>query len=724
MKLNLVFAKIAAVSIMWAAPNWAYADASQNAVYGLAQDCVVVQSPKSGKYIKRTKGPLGLIDRYGFDAGNLSDAERFYMKPAALGEYLITDRQGGYLSSNIPSTTIINSKPDQGSEWKVIASPEGNDFLYQFKNNKTKKSLDRIYFVFIFPTTESKFKVQQRPASECTTFPEAELNVVTTTPNPSDAMLTSPTNIRGYADAHNHMSAEEFGGSTTIAGKMFHRWGVQHALKDCKDIHGPGGIFDIVGLLVGGYGSHNTSGWPNFNDWPNKDKAVTHTGYYYKWVERAHLSGLRLMTVYTVENEMLCKINKTVGKLLLKPEGNSCDSMDSIKRQVDGLYALQNYIDAQNGGPNKGFFRIVRSPAEARSVIADGKLAVVIGVEASEAFNCSGNNTCDANKLMNRLDTFYNMGVRSIFPVHKFDTKFGGVTLDTPQLDIMNIGSTLENGHAFRIKACDAGIEGQKITSGFIDIDPAKLVPGFNNLGPIIQGVLNFGAGTIKAAIGLIGGPSYNPEIANGKACNSKGLEPLGAQLINGMIDRKIMIDVDHQSTDMTKAVLDIAERRGYSGLIASHGDTDSNAIDASEPNFNLVRLARLGGHISTVPRSPEAYKRIITPGYKAMTSAAAEKGYLAGVGIGSDYNGLIKMAGAQPFNYPFTNEFGVQFYPEISGNRTFDFSKDGLAHYGLLPELMENYRLAYTTSGDSALYESIMNSAESYLQMWERATR
>jgi hypothetical protein len=32
--------------------------------------------------------------------------------------------------------------------------------------------------------------------------------------------------------------------------------------------------------------------------------AVTHTGYYYKWVERAHLSGLRLMVVYTVDNEV------------------------------------------------------------------------------------------------------------------------------------------------------------------------------------------------------------------------------------------------------------------------------------------------------------------------------------------------------------------------------------------------------------------------------------
>ncbi len=52
------------------------------------------------------------------------------------------------------------------------------------------------------------------------------------------------------------------------------------------------------------------------------------------------------------------------------------------------MVALQDYIDAQFGGPGKGFFRIVKTPAEARSVINDGKLAVVLGVEVSEVLDC------------------------------------------------------------------------------------------------------------------------------------------------------------------------------------------------------------------------------------------------------------------------------------------------------------------------------------------------
>ena len=52
------------------------------------------------------------------------------------------------------------------------------------------------------------------------------------------------------------------------------------------------------------------------------------------------------------------------------------------------MYALQDYIDAQFGGPGKGFFRIVKTPAGGAPVINAGKLAVVLGVEVSEVLDC------------------------------------------------------------------------------------------------------------------------------------------------------------------------------------------------------------------------------------------------------------------------------------------------------------------------------------------------
>ena len=50
---------------------------------------------------------------------------------------------------------------------------------------------------------------------------------------------------------------------------------------------------------------------------------------------------------------------------------------------------MQDYIDAQFGGPGKGFYRIVTNPFQARKVINAGKMAVVMGIETSVPFGCT-----------------------------------------------------------------------------------------------------------------------------------------------------------------------------------------------------------------------------------------------------------------------------------------------------------------------------------------------
>ena len=91
--------------------------------------------------------------------------------------------------------------------------------------------------------------------------------------------------------------------------------------------------------------------------------------------------------------------------------------MESVRLQVRDIYELQDYIDAQSGGPGKGFFRIVTSPFQARRVIADGKLAVVLGIEVSELFNCSHRDyqpNCTKEDIDRQLDEVYKLGVRDL----------------------------------------------------------------------------------------------------------------------------------------------------------------------------------------------------------------------------------------------------------------------------------------------------------------------
>ena len=144
---------------------------------------------------------------------------------------------------------------------------------------------------------------------------------------------------------------------------------------------------------------------------------------------------------------------------------NDCDFEANGRLQAQRLREMQDYIDAQNGGPGEGWLRIVDNPADARAVIADGKLAVVQGIEISKVFNCGeflGQPECSREQIVERLDAAYAAGVRHVFPVHKFDNAFGGVypTESFGIGTILHVGNLAETGHLQEFEACPEHYEG------------------------------------------------------------------------------------------------------------------------------------------------------------------------------------------------------------------------------------------------------------------------
>ena len=157
------------------------------------------------------------------------------------------------------------------------------------------------------------------------------------------------------------------------------------------------------------------------------------------------------MVSHLVENEVLCHIQSTVNPgSWINP--NSCNTMDSIRLQIQRLNEMQDYIDAQSGGIGKGFFRLVTSPSEARQVIAEGKMAVVMGVEASETLNCGKKDICNLETIEAGLNELYDLGVRIVYPTHKFDNQLAGSRVEH---EFINIGQLLSTGY-FETKECDA----------------------------------------------------------------------------------------------------------------------------------------------------------------------------------------------------------------------------------------------------------------------------
>ncbi|MGC8121449.1 ricin-type beta-trefoil lectin domain protein [Marinobacter sp. VGCF2001] len=87
----------------------------------------------------------------------------------------------------------------------------------------------------------------------------------------------------------------------------------------------------------------------------------------------------------------------------------------------------------------------------------------------------------------------------------------------------------------------------------------------------------------------------------------------------------------------------------------------------------------------------------------------------MSGIGIQA---GPRASAETDPLSYPFVTEFGLTIDRQVSGNRVFDLNTDGMAHYGLVADHIQDIR----EQTPARIYEAVMNSAEAYLQMWERA--
>ena len=76
--------------------------------------------------------------------------------------------------------------------------------------------------------------------------------------------------------------------------------------------------------------------------------------------------------------------------------------MDAVRLQASDMRQMERYIDAQYGGPGRGFYRIVTDPFQARKVINGGRMAVVMGIETSVIFGCTmklDNPACDEDEI-------------------------------------------------------------------------------------------------------------------------------------------------------------------------------------------------------------------------------------------------------------------------------------------------------------------------------------
>ena len=640
--------------------------------YAMARGCYALRS-SNGKWVVRSD------TGYRATLSTSGTAERFHFQATDLGTYLLRDSQLRFLTSTSGAATAT-TKPAKAAEWAA----QGDTGRFTFVS-LTGRPLGTNSQGVLGASTTTPYNLAK--VNGCPAWPDVSIGI---SGGPFGGK-TSYQEVRGYVDAHTHGMAFEFLGGSVHCGRPWHRYGVAYALVDCPDHAVAGGNGAILenflrhGTPTGG---HDPIGWPTFKDWPAPD-SLTHEGTYWKWVERSWRGGQRILVNLLVQNNKLCE--------LYPLKRTSCDDMDAVRLQAQDMRDMERYIDAQYGGPGRGFYRIVTDPFQARKVINSGRMAVVMGVETSVILGCTKKLDipgCTKDQIDDQLDEVYDLGVRQMELVNKFDNALAGVAGDSGAIaPLVNGANFLETGTFWDMRKCE-GAEGVHDQTQFTAL-PGE-APAQDEL---------FGAMTKLYGLGLPALPLY----PSGPTCNSRGLTELGKHTIRRLVEKHMIFDADHMSVKARQESMDLIEELKYPGVVSSHSWATPDAYP---------RVYKAGGFISPYAGDSSGF---VSKWQRHLTWV--DPRFYWAIGFGADINGF----GAQgdprgadvsnPVTYPFTGLGGVTISKQVSGQRTYDINTDGVAHYGLYPDWIEDLR----RQAGATIADDMARGAEGYLQMWER---
>jgi hypothetical protein len=676
--------------------------------YEMAGACYGVRSASDGRWLTRTGDDLVTAT-----ADDESDAEPFFFQATDLGSFLLYGTEEDFLDGKAAAVTLAD-EPGPSADW-TVQRPAEDRFTFEVPDGfLTAGPGGTVVLGDAGAAPQAQWSLEQ--VDGCTDYPEVEVNV---TGEPHQG-TSSFQQVHGLTDAHTHQMAFRFLGGELHCGKPWDRYGAPYALVDCDDHEMTDGKGALVEAALSGRPTHDPTGWPTFKDWP-APRSLTHEGTYYKWMERAWRGGLRVFTNLLVENNKLCELYPLTAtnekwQQAVASGKKLCDDMVSLKWQADDMRDFERYVDAQFGGPGRGWYRIVTDPFEARRVINSGRLAVVMGIETSMPFECKigpGNDdtptplNCDAAKVNAWLDEVQRWGVRQMELVNKFDNAFSGIAGDEAEIGLLvNSANFAETGSHWRMKTCTTAENG-----GDPDVrdknQPLAAPAPPEEFDSEQQDALFAAVAKVSSALPLAPAPAYPPH----PHCNKYGLSDLGDHVIRQMAERNMLFDPDHMSVKARQAALDLVESLDYPGILSSHSWSTPDAYP---------RILRLGGFIAPYAGDSDGF---VEKWERVQTWA--DPRYFFGVGFGADINGL----GAQgdPRNpgedddvdYPFTGLGGVTVDQQRSGERVYDINTDGVAHYGLYPDWLEDLKV----QAGQPIVDDLARGAEAYLQTWERAT-
>jgi microsomal dipeptidase-like Zn-dependent dipeptidase len=149
--------------------------------------------------------------------------------------------------------------------------------------------------------------------------------------------------------------------------------------------------------------------------------------------------------------------------------------------------------------------------------------------------------------------------------------------------------------------------------------------------------------------------------------------------------------------------------------------DAMATGVDGTAADQARAQYAWSGGvnylhYAGQVPGGGGRQRRMQLPAGYVANMAAGNWGALAMTGFGSTTTASM---GSLFATDPLTGQQVPVLRASQTGDRTFDFNYDGLAHYGMLPDLLQDLRAVGMPQEQLG---PLFQSAEAFIRMWQKA--
>lgn len=427
-----------------------------------------------------------------------------------------------------------------------------------------------------------------------------------------------PPAVWGMADLHAHLFNHLGFGGRLIAGSPHSAIGrdgqsngtpsnmaVALGPQACHDVHGTAPNVPGIGTPISTNdgtvtllpeSGHDAAGYPNFRGWPNY-KTTVHQQAYVDWIKRAWQGGLRLVQVDVGNHGPLGKLIETVTasmpviKFTSPLAATPRDDAAAIDLQLAAIHSFATLPDVSP------WAEIAKTPADARRIIGQGKLAMVLGIEVEDLGDLSAMaagmtqaqlqasienfgatapmQTQTVNAIIGQTECYlrslYARDVRHIIPIHTSDNVFGASAVYDMRMSAAN---RLMTGHWFPERNAFAdGIRARPDT----DIPTGNLPDFADKLARIFFGgqyatILAERQAWLDT---FAQAQPQAPQVPQKGFAHKLGLTDVGRAAVQAMMSLGMVVDMDHMSDLAINDTIQIAQGYDYPVIFSHTGFRD-----------------------------------------------------------------------------------------------------------------------------------------------------